>query len=166
METNRPQLKLPLTPADIVMEAAGGIAVAALWAIVIYSYNNSPDMVPVHFDLAGNVDSYAEKRTVFILPCIATVIFIVMTAINAYPHLFNYPGNITPENAERQYRTSTRLIRFMKFAVPVIFAVLEYQTYRVASTGSSGFDNWVIPLCMGLIFLPMIFYMIQASKSR
>ena len=77
------------------------------YAIVIASL---PDTIPIHFNLKGTPDGYGKKLNLLITPLVSTVIYIGMTIINRYPHLFNYPVKINEKNAVEQYLLATALL--------------------------------------------------------
>ena len=91
MSFERPILKLTLTTTDKLLErlAAGGILF--LWAYTLYNYFQLSDTIPVHYNLRDEVNAYGSKATLFIMPCIITVVVIGLTILNRYPHIFSYP---------------------------------------------------------------------------
>lgn len=165
MEAQRPELKVRLTTADKLLEVMAGGALLFLWIGILYSYTHSPDVVPLHFDLSGNPDGYGDKNSLFISPIIATFLYGLLTLINSFPHSFNYPVTITPENALEQYTAATRLIRCIKLAIIMIIGILEYQTYRIGLQQIAAFDVWVLPLCGLALFGPMAYYLIQVMRK-
>ncbi len=108
---NRPKLKLKLTAYDKALEALGWAMLVATWSITIASYAKLPATIATHFNFMGMADSFGSKINILLLPSMATVLFVGLTILNLYPNIFNYPTSITEENAFRQYRNATRLIR-------------------------------------------------------
>ncbi len=162
---SRPKLTIALLPIDKVMEFLGWLTLGLLWGFTLFNYSTLPDNIPTHFNAAGQADSYGSKGTIFILPIIGTVLFIGLTVLNMFPHIFNYPKNITVENAQRQYSNAMRMLRFLKFAIVAIFFLLVYLTSQAAAVGGKGIGLWALPLILGLIFIPLIFFIIKSFKS-
>ena len=52
---------LPQTPTDASAERVAWGALVLLWALAVWSYFHLPDIVPVHYNLAGQVDRYGKK---------------------------------------------------------------------------------------------------------
>jgi len=117
----RPKIKLVLTTTDKVFEIIGWLALLMLWILTIINYSNLPNMIPIHYNGAGQADGFGGKGVLFMLPLIASVLFIGLTLLNKFPHVFNYPTSITTENALRQYSNATRMIRYLKFIIVFIF---------------------------------------------
>lgn len=134
----RPKIKLELTPTDKIFEILGWTSVLAIWVLTITNYTNLPDTIPVHYNMAGQVDGFGDKVNILTLPLIATVLFVSLTILNKFPHILNYPASITADNALRQYTNATRLIRYLKFIIVVIFGLISLQTIRNVSEQTNG----------------------------
>jgi len=100
------------------------------------------------------------------LPLIATVLFVGLTFLNKFPHIFNYPTNITPHNALRQYTNATRMIRYLKLVIVVIFGLIAFKTIQNGNGEANGLGIWVLPLTLGLIFIPLIYFVIKSFKTK
>ncbi len=95
----RPKIKLGLTIADRTFEFIGWLSILAIWVLTVTNYADLPDTIPTHYDGAGQADGFGGKATILTLPLIATILFVGMTILNKFPHIYNYPINITEENA-------------------------------------------------------------------
>ena|SRR5690554_4829709 len=162
----RPKIKLELSRADKIFEIIGWLLIISLWGLTITNYTNLPDTIPIHYNGAGQADGFGGKATIFTLPIIATVLFIGLTILNKFPHIFNYPTNITQDNALRQYTNATRLIRYLKLIVVIIFGLIAFKTIENANGEADGLGIWFLPLTMGLIFIPMTYYLIKTLKPK
>ncbi len=80
--------------------------------------------MPKHFNVFGQPDSYANKNIIWFLPALGLILYIGMTILNKYPHVFNYPIKLTNENAEKLYKIGTKTIRFLKIVIIISFAYL------------------------------------------
>ncbi len=162
----RPKIKLELTITDKTLELLGWLSILAIWGLTITYYTNLPDTIPTHYNVAGKVDGFGGKATILILPLIATILFVGMTILNSFPHLFNYPTKITKENVLRQYTNATRMIRRLKLTIVIIFGLILFKTIQNASEPSDGLGTWFLPLAMGLIFIPLTYFLIKSFKTN
>ncbi len=162
----RPRIKLHLSKGDLLIEYLTLVILFLLWFSLIITYSTLPDVIPSHFNGSGDADGYSHKSSVIILPVVATIIYIGMTVINKYPHIYNYPGVITIENAERMYTTTTRVIRSLKLAVVVIFSLIGLLTYRAAFKEGAGLGSWFLPFVFIAVALPNAYYFLQRKKNR
>jgi uncharacterized membrane protein len=160
----RPKIKLELSTIDKTLEILGWTSILAIWVLTITNYSSLPDTIPIHWNGAGKADGFGGKAYILPLPIISTILFVGMTILNKYPHVFNYPTNITEENALSQYTNATRLIRYLKFIVVVIFGLIILQTISYVNQQTSGLGVWFLPLTMGLFFITVIFFAIRSYK--
>jgi uncharacterized membrane protein len=162
----RPRLNLELTQADKSVEIIGWLLIFAIWGLTILNYQSLPDIIPIHYNVAGVADGFGDKWMIFTLPIVATVLFVGLTILNKFPHILNYPTEITADNALRQYTNVTRLIRYLKVIIVVIFGLITFLTIRHANGQTDGLGIWFLPLTMGLIFMPLIHFLIKSIKTK
>ena len=162
----RPKIELELSSTDIVLEVIGWIAVLFIWVLIISSYSHLPDTIPIHFNGSGKPDGFGGKANILALPILATVIFIGLTILNRFPFVFNYPTIITEENAFRQYTNATRLVRYLKLIVVVIFGLIVYKTIQSTQGQSDGLGVWFLPLTLGAVFIPLAYFAIKSFKIK
>jgi len=162
----RPKLKLELSQADKLIEIIGWLLIFTFWALTIFNYKSLPERIPTHFNGAGVADGFGDKWMILTLPLLATAIFVGMTILNRFPHVFNYPTEVTTENALKQYSNATRLIRYLKVILVVIFELIAYQTIRYAVGQTEGLGTWFLPISMGLIFVPLVYFVIKSFKTN
>ncbi len=162
----RPKIRIELTTADKMVEILGWFALLSIWIFTIASYSSLPDTIPIHYNGAGKADGFGNKINILILPFIATILFVGMTIANKFPHFFNYPTKITEENALRQYTNATRMMRFLKLILVVLFSLIAFKTIQGTRGNSAGLGIWFLPLTMGLIFIPLTYFIIKSFRSK
>ena len=165
MET-RPKIKLTLSPLDNKLELTSKIFLVIMWGLTIYTFLKLPTTIPIHFNASGQADNYGNKMTLLILPIISTIIYFGVTQLNKYPHIFNYMTKITEENAPKQYSIATRMLRFLKLAIVVIFSLIILFTYLTTIGVTNGLGFWFLPLTYGLLLIPTIISISQSFKKK
>jgi uncharacterized membrane protein len=165
---SKPKIKLGLNATDKIFEAIGWLAVAAIWILTLTAYSRLPEIIPTHYNGAGKADGFSGKGNILALPIVSTILFAGLTILNKFPYAFNYPTHITQENVVRQYTIMTRLIRYMKFIIVVIFGAMAWETIQNQSDSeqSQELGTWFLPLTLGLIFIPLIYFIIKSSKAK
>ncbi len=166
METERPKITLIPTNADKLVELLGWLILLALCTLTINHYSALPDTIPTHFNAAGEADGFGSKVSIIALPVIASVLFIGLTLLNRYPHSFNYPTAITQDNALRQYTLATRMLRYLKLVLLLVFGGIEFMTIQNATGKAAGLGVWFLPLTLVLVFLPLIYFVVNSFKSN
>ena len=162
----RPKLKIQLSPMDQVFELLGWGVLLALWVWTGTSYSNLPDTIPTHFNAAGEADGFGRKASIVSLPVVASLLYIGLTLLNRVPHSFNFPTPVTQENAQRQYTNATRMIRYLKLILVLVFGGISFQTIQQANGETDGLGVWFLPVTLGLIFLPLIYFVIKSFQTK
>jgi uncharacterized membrane protein len=166
MEEERPKIKLIPTNADKLVDLLGWLILLALWALTISHYSTLPDTIPTHYNAAGEADGFGSKASIIGLPVIATLLFIGLIVLNRYPHIFNYPSPVTQDNALRLYTLATRMLRYLKLVLVVVFGGIELMTIQHATGKGAGLGVWFLPLTLVLIFLPLIYFVIKSVQAN
>jgi hypothetical protein len=162
----RPKIKLNLSKADNAIELVSKIMLLFMWGLTMYAFLKLPAIIPIHFSGEGKVDNFGSKNFLFILPVLATVIYFGLSQLNKFPHIFNYLIIITEENAERQYTIATRMLRYLKLAILVIFSIVILFSYQTSIGAKDGLGVWFLPLVFILILLPTIIFLSQSFKKE
>ena len=161
----RPKIKLQLTLFDTIIEVSSYLALVAFWVMTIFAFTILPESIPTHYNGLGEVDGYGPKATIFFLPVLGTVLFAFLTYIVKKPETFNYTVEITEENALAQYTNATKLLRFMKLALLILFIVIDYKTITTSNGASDGLGKWFLPFTIALIFVPVVFSVYKSFRK-
>ncbi|PZP42898.1 MAG: hypothetical protein DI598_16400 [Pseudopedobacter saltans] len=162
----RPKVNLQLSTIDKTFEIVGWMAFLCIWILIIVNYHRLPNSIPIHYNGKGEVDGFGGKTSIIILPTIASFLFVGMTYLNKFPHLFNYPTNITDDNAPIQYTYATRLIRYLKTIIVIIFGWSTLQTIRGAIGSTNSLGVWLFPMMSGLIFIPIVYFVVKSMNAK
>jgi glucosylceramidase len=114
---NRIYISPAVEKIDLVLEWTGWLSLALLWFITLRLWVQLPEQIPIHFDMALRPDAYGDKNELLVLALVGSALFLGMTMLNKYPHYFNYPVPITPENAKSEYTKATRVLRLLKLII-------------------------------------------------
>lgn len=162
--TKRPKIAIELTAADTLCERVGWAIVMVLWVQTIVYYYMLPTTIPIHYNIAGKADYFGNKALLFMLPTIATLLFIALTALNKIPHSFNYPKAITADNALVQYTNATRMLRYLKLAIAAVFSLVIFETSQVSMGQSSALGIWFLPAVLACIFAPVAYFTVRSYR--
>ena len=117
-----------------------------------------PDMVPMHYDLAGNIDRWGSKFEELILPAIAIVLALLWTLMIRY---YQNKAAMAAEEKERaEALSNAKVLGIVGTAVAAFFTVLQgynlYHAYADAKAGSqtAAVDTGrVLCIVLGLLFI-------------
>ncbi len=162
---NQPKIKLQLEPIDQLVELLAFIGLCLLLILPVIYYSELPNEIPIHFGANGKADGYSGKGMIWFLPVVGMLIYMLMFWINKYPHTFNYPQKITEENAPKQYRIVTRVIRISNAITCCFFAYLTYSIIQVALGNQHGLGTYSMIVFLIVLFVPIIYYLYQATRK-
>jgi uncharacterized membrane protein len=161
----RPVLNLPRSRAENVFDGLTAIVLLTSFGVALWYWPGLPARVPMHFNAAGKVDGWGPKPTVWLLPVIGVVLAVPLTVLSRFPHTFNYPCVITPENAERQYRMARLLLAIVKLSLAVVFCTLELMVCWAAS-GQDTLGVWFPVGTVAGLFAIITAYLISTRRAR
>lgn len=164
----RPILKLEKERIDIILQSSAFLMLGLTWLMVIIQYKELPEVIPVHYNAAGEADSWGNKGFIFVLPVVALVLSILMNKIADLPHLHNYSEKINEENAKEKYKNSARFLRTTILWMNVIFFFLMILILRSIGSGRAMIGSWVLPfIFISLALLVGIgFYYINRKSTN
>ena len=162
----RPRLKLKLNQTDKILEIVGWISVIGIWALTLTNYSILPEIIPIQFNGAGKADGFGNKTHIFVLPIISSLLFIGFTILNKRPHIFNYPSQITKENALRQYTNATRMIRVLKLVIVVLFGLIVLKTIQNVNGHADGLGTWFLPFTIGVFLILTLYFLMMSMKDK
>ena len=165
-ESQNPRIRPEPRLIDRLLDALVIMLIAGLWAFTLKAYLHLPSRIVVHFDAAGNPDGYGGKWNLLMMPALATLLAAGLFVLNLYPHVFNFPVKITPENAFYQYRLATRLMRWINLLTTLLLAMISWM--MVASAGGTMSKGWIVVVFIfaGLMFIPFVVYMILSGRKK
>jgi len=157
IRTDRPKLKIPITPADILIECVSIGLIIYIWIHLFLVFGELPDRVPSHFNAAGEADGFSSKTFLFFLPALSTLMYIGLFWLTKFPHLHNYMVNITEENAFKQYRFGVTVLRIVNLLCVIMFAYINYHMLTGAGTSSADLGKGFLFVVIGVsILLPVV----------
>jgi uncharacterized membrane protein len=163
---NNPKLKISRTTLDWLIEFFALSFLIILIGLPLFFSSELPERIPVHFNFAGEPDGYGTRVTLWILPVTGTLMYMGMTILESFPHIYNYLVDITPENVVKQYRLGTRLIRILKTIILIIFSFISYQTIKTALGSTAGLGKAFLPVFLLITFGTIIIYVVISLNNR
>lgn len=167
MKEQRPILDLPKTQLENILD---GLALAELvigLGMLLFYYGDLPQRIPIHYDGSGQPDGYGSKATLLILMVIAAAMAAGMWYLTGIPHKYNYPGRITPENAESMYAKGRLLIRILNASIVWIFTFIIWRTIEIANGQAHGLGAWFLPaVLITTIGIPVYMTFQMAGRAK
>lgn len=164
MFEKRPKITVPQNSTDLWIDRFSFLLFFIIWLSVFVYYPDLPNEIPTHFNGRGQADAFGSKQSIWILMGVFSSIFIGIYILNKYPHLHNYTVKITEENALKNYRFSTRVLRVVNFLNLLLLAYILKTMMTLYEKQSTAFGGWFLPTIMIGSLVLIIYIFVKANK--
>src|SRR5712692_2650593 len=110
MQTARPKLHVPRTATEKAVETVAALGLLALAVIAVAGWLTAKGVVPTHFGPSGKPDAWGHRASLLLLPMVVVPLYVGLTVLSRFPHVYNHLVPITVQNAAGQYRTRGLLL--------------------------------------------------------
>ena len=167
MNSERPIIRdLERSGTDVTLEVLGYLGVVLLVGISVYYYPRLPETIPRHFNFKGEADGWGGKGGLLIMPIIGVALFILLSVLAQFPHVFNYPWPITESNARRQYAISRQMLSAVKLMLIATFTYITWSMIGTALGSRSGLGPRFMIVQPPLLFAIIGFYLFRAKRAQ
>jgi hypothetical protein len=138
-------------------------------ARAVYGASPLRGPIPTHFNAAGNPDAWGSASMLWLLPAIASVLYLLMTWVSRHPGAFNFPVRVTPFNRARLEVVALSMIAWLKLELVCFFALLQWAILRAARKPGHEFAAVPMPAFLAVIFLTIGIHFVaifRAGRTR
>lgn len=163
---SRPRIKIKKEIVDYVVEIISIASVILSFWITVFYWNKFPNNIVILINQSdGQVESFWSKWIVFIIPIISALTYIGISFFCKYPHIFNYPVELTEKNATKLYTIGIRTISFMKMTLCLLFLYISYAQVQ-SIVFHSNMSLFIILSFILIIALTPIYPIIKMVKLK
>lgn len=159
----RPKLKLPKTRFEIIFDSITVFFLFFSVLSLVDAWTMLPAEVPAHYNIVGEVDRWGSKWEILITPIIAIFMWISMTVLEKYPHVYNYL-NLRKDNVHFQYLNARLMLHVIKNIIVLLFVYITWNNIQVALEKSESLSSYFPFVFLGAIFIPMIFFIARSLR--
>lgn len=163
--TQRPILKIKWTILDYILEVVAIVFIIITTVYAFRSYSELPNTVATHFDMEGNADGFGNKSSIWAMPIISFVLWMLLSIVNQFPHALNYPFKLTKDNVVRQYKMAQRFLRIMKIWVCTIFLYALHSIVQTSNNQNYKMNIGILVLLGSMIVFMSIYIYISSKKK-
>ena len=162
-QNKRPIIKIPRSPLEVAVEIGSLIGLLAVFGILVMIWSDIPNRIPQHFGFTGQPDAWGDKETLFFLPVVSGLLYLLLSIVSKYPHVFNYPVEITEKNAGEQYLLARLLLGWLKLVIVWQLAFIQYKTVMVALGKVEGLGLSIL-VFVAITFIIIFIYIYRSFK--
>ncbi|WP_174614301.1 DUF1648 domain-containing protein [Virgibacillus ihumii] len=164
MNLSNPKVKVPATKWELLFHFLSLVVMLSTIVYAIYQYESLPDRIPTYFNAQGEADGWGSKSSIFILPVITALTFILLYFLTKAPHIFNLPVTITEDNAPRIYSLARTMMAVFNFEIVLILSYATWSTIQ-ATRGESTLGVGFILFTIFVPLITMILFIIKMNRS-
>lgn len=163
---DRPILKLPKTTGERIWDIIGGVIFLCSIVYIIVIWGSLPDRVPMHFNVAGEVDRIGSKYEMIILPLIGIGLWMFLDVLERKPHLHNYPARLNESNAAAFYLLSRKMMNVIKNLCLILFAFISFEIVQVSLGKVDALGIWFLLVIIITTLIPIIIVGVKQRKIQ
>jgi len=145
----------------IVKNIATLATIAFCFIYLIVSWSGIPDKIPQHYDFAGNITDWGSKGMLWIMPLIMLGLAVLLTVVGMFPSTWNTGVTVTEENRARVYGVLKGMLDTLKLTICLMFTAITITSARAVDM-----PWWSTFVMLGLIFVPIVVYMVLLFRAR
>ncbi len=148
--------KFFFTKSLLLIEAVNALILIAFVLMVAFTYHSLPDLIPSHFNGMGEVDQYAGKGTLLLLPIVTVILYGILTALLFFPQVWNTPVETTEQYTIKVYQWIRNMVSLTKMIMLLVFFYIGSNMM----VGTS-LSPWFLPLTLFSTFGVILYYTVK-----
>ncbi len=154
-------MKVKRSKFDIVVNILSLIMLVGVAVYLAVSWIGLPDKIPGHYNALGQVDRWGSKGELLFTPIVSWILFLGITLLERFPHIWNTGVAVTEENREQVYRILKSLIGTVKLLIVAVFAFIS-----VNMMSAHNLPLWFIPVFLVLMFGSIIYFIVKLVRVK
>ncbi len=146
-------MKTPNTRLQKNVGLATWLVVAAMLGFVLLRWPGLPQQVPLHYNLAGEIDRWGSKTEMLLCPAICLAAVLLLSTCLRLPKLWNLPVRPTAENKEQLYSMTKTMLLWLRLEMALVFFYLNVSILLLQKI-----SLWYLPITLGVIFGTLWYY--------
>ena len=160
-DVSRDRKKKPITLSDRLLELVAAAMAVCLLVLTGVLYSKAPEMVPSHFNFAGEIDGWSGKEVYWIMAAVFLFMMAICASAAYNRKLVNLPIRLKPAVFYRQIGLISRMCRIMTIVSGLIWlAVLLAMSSEIVSLPGDVAISF-IPMSIGLMLGVVLFYTLK-----
>lgn len=151
---------------ETIVELAVLLLVIGTVVFTLMTFPKLPETVPTHIGVKGQVDGFGSKRILLAMPIMGLVFYIGLSILQRFPDKFNYPVEVTDNNAEVLHLLGVKLARCIKLFVVLITSFGTCEFIELAKGRYLKFGIAVIAWLVALMMVMVFYYIIKMMRQQ
>lgn len=162
----RPVIQFSRSKAETILEVISLFVIISMIAYVAYEWHDMPERIPMHFNGKGEIDGWGNRLSLIAVPLIGVIVYVGLTLLSKFPHVYNYPIPITSQNAHGQYQNARLFMNSLKTVIVILFGFIEWSVIQSAKEGNAELNLWVLGFILLMLFGTIIFFIVRSIQLK
>ncbi len=141
-----------------------GVLYWITWA-ALSGTNRLPERIPTHFDISGNPNGWGSPSMLFLLPIVATGVYLLITVLASIQATFHYPVRVTAENLPRLQGLRTETVSWIKAEMICLFTYLQWSIVQAARSNEFRMSPLMVPIFLVVVFGTVGWYLVSILRG-
>ncbi|MUK90368.1 DUF1648 domain-containing protein [Ornithinibacillus sp. L9] len=155
-----PKIPVPKTLTEKIHDISAVVIILGMIITTFIYWRELPQQIAIHFT-QESPDQFGGKWVLLLNIAIAIIIYTLTRILARFPHLLNYPGHVTEENAVKFYKNGKLLISWINIEIVLIFALIHWKTIQISLSENSFLDSFNLLIGFVGIILTMFIFLIR-----
>lgn len=124
--------RLPLGKLNWALFIISGVALVVSLVRLMMVYGSLPDIIPTHFNAAGEVDGTGGKGSMIFIAVLDVVVWASVTLLQFFPRVINVPVFLLKRPAEEIIQGTRVMLNVMAILMVALFWYLQEKTIVIA----------------------------------
>ena len=153
----RPKVAMPLKPLEIGVELFTLACIIANLALFAHYWPLLP----------GAPTEGINRLSLFLfVTLLPMVVYLGATVMGLFPRGFSYPVPITAENAAREYRLGTNMLRSVKAEVALCMLDVEWVFINIGMGEDMSLSTEFVIVFLGILVITILFFLYEMNRQK
>jgi len=131
-----------------LIEAVALTLLLGMFAMVGLRWSGLPDSIPTHFNAAGLPDHYGPKGSAWLLPVIATFLYLLLTVVARFAISGQINLNVPAGVDARSPKLQSEARQFLSVLKMLVMATFAYIAWSQTSGSQAGLGRGFLPVML------------------
>lgn len=146
---------------DHIKNVFSCLMLAGVWIYLLVQWSSLPEKLPGHYNFAGEIDRWGSRGELLIVPVVMLVLFILLSVLERFPHVWNTGVEVTKQNRERVYTLTLHLLTSSKLLMVAVFSYLT-----LCSAAARPLSRWFMPITIAALLGLLALYIVRITRIK
>ena len=137
----------------LLLELLTFVALLSFILFFTLQWQTISEPLPSHFGFSGQPNAWGDKSSLLVSLIIGMAIYILLSVIELFPRIWNFPVQLTEQNREKLVAIALDMFILLKLVIVLAFGMINYWTIT-----AHALPVWFLPLFLFILFGGVAFF--------